>query len=221
MPRCRPRSSSGLPGNPTTRPTLATCTSLSLSLSFSIVAFVAFVALCLFSISLPLFLSSFLIVIVIRCYSAFSLFKRRHHCRHCAKVFCSKCVEKKLPIPKLKYKEPGTYYSIIMLLLLFLFNPFLILFSFPFFYPYFMAFSIIVQYYPPIFSSFPFLVIHSFIHLLITIIIVRVCNTCVTEVQAGGRKYQSTKEVMAQWYLSMGLSLPNGASSPSPSAPVL
>jgi len=91
------------------------------------------------------------------CYATFSLFKRRHHCRHCAKVFCSKCVEHKLPIPKLKYKEP-----------------------------------------------------------------VRVCNSCLTIAQSGGRKYQTTKEVMAQWYSQNGIVPPspqlvaNGASSPTP-----
>lgn len=90
------------------------------------------------------------------CYANFSMFKRRHHCRHCAKVFCSKCVETKLPIPKLKYKEP-----------------------------------------------------------------VRVCNSCLTTAKEGGRKYQKTKEVMSQWYLSNGMVPPNalianGASSPSP-----
>lgn len=88
------------------------------------------------------------------CYANFSLFKRRHHCRHCAKIFCDKCVNHKLPIPKLKYKEN-----------------------------------------------------------------VRVCNTCVTEAQAGGRKYQNTKEIMAQWYSSNGIAPPgspmlNGASPP-------
>lgn len=85
------------------------------------------------------------------CYTQFSLFKRRHHCRHCAKVFCANCTDHKLPIPKLKYKEP-----------------------------------------------------------------VRVCNSCLTEAQAGGRKYQSTKEIMAKWYLSQGISAPNGASPPNP-----
>lgn len=40
------------------------------------------------------------------CYANFSLFTRRHHCRHCAKVFCDKCTKSKTPITKLKYKEP-------------------------------------------------------------------------------------------------------------------
>lgn len=92
------------------------------------------------------------------CYKNFSIFTRRHHCRHCAKVFCDKCTDNKLPIPKLKYKES-----------------------------------------------------------------VRVCTTCLPMVQAGGRKFQSTKEVMVQWnqqYPGPVAAVPNGASSPLPSAPV-
>lgn len=92
------------------------------------------------------------------CYKNFSIFTRRHHCRHCAKVFCDKCTDNKLPIPKLKYKEA-----------------------------------------------------------------VRVCTTCLPMVQAGGRKFQSTKEVMVQWnqqYPGPVAAVPNGASSPLPSAPV-
>jgi len=41
----------------------------------------------------------------LRCSAQFGLFKRRHHCRHCAKVFCDNCCKQKTPIPKLKYKE--------------------------------------------------------------------------------------------------------------------
>jgi hypothetical protein len=89
------------------------------------------------------------------CFANFSVFRRRHHCRHCAKVFCAKCVDNKHAIPKLKYKDP-----------------------------------------------------------------VRVCNACVTTVQSGGRKYQSTKEVMAAWYRANGMTPPgtylNGASAPQP-----
>lgn len=88
------------------------------------------------------------------CHANFSLFNRRHHCRHCAKVFCGKCVDKKMPIPKLKYKEA-----------------------------------------------------------------VRVCSSCVPTVQAGGKKYQSTKEIMIQWQLSQGIIAPDGASSPILPAP--
>lgn len=85
------------------------------------------------------------------CYVKFSLFKRRHHCRHCAKVYCDACVSHKIVIPKLKYKDP-----------------------------------------------------------------VRVCNNCKTEAHAGGKKYQNSKAVMAQWYLANGIVPPvaDGASSP-------
>jgi len=65
------------------------------------------------------------------CNANFSLFNRRHHCRHCAKVVCGKCADNKLPIPNLKYKEA-----------------------------------------------------------------VRVCNTCLPAAQAGGRKFQTAKEVL-------------------------
>eukprot|EP00019_Armaparvus_languidus_P013482 CAMPEP_0168586592 /NCGR_PEP_ID=MMETSP0420-20121227/4374_1 /TAXON_ID=498008 /ORGANISM="Pessonella sp." /LENGTH=403 /DNA_ID=CAMNT_0008621709 /DNA_START=201 /DNA_END=1412 /DNA_ORIENTATION=+ len=40
-----------------------------------------------------------------RCSAGFSFFKRRHHCRHCAKVFCDACCNKKLKIPNLGYDE--------------------------------------------------------------------------------------------------------------------
>jgi hypothetical protein len=39
------------------------------------------------------------------CKMGFSIIKRRHHCRHCARVFCNKCTATKMPIKKLKYKE--------------------------------------------------------------------------------------------------------------------
>lgn len=94
-----------------------------------------------------------------QCFTAFSLLKRRHHCRHCAKVFCSKCTTSKVAIPKLKYKEA-----------------------------------------------------------------VRVCNTCLPTAQQGGRKYQSGKQIMAQWQQSQNPAagmVPNGASysPPPPGAP--
>jgi len=88
------------------------------------------------------------------CSANFSLFTRRHHCRHCAKVFCDKCSSNKLPIPKLKYKDN-----------------------------------------------------------------VRVCTTCLPVAQTGGRKYQNSKDIMAQWHLTNGTvvtMVPNGASPASP-----
>jgi hypothetical protein len=40
-----------------------------------------------------------------KCAASFSLFNRRHHCRHCGKVFCSKCTTKTCKIPNLGYDE--------------------------------------------------------------------------------------------------------------------
>jgi len=40
-----------------------------------------------------------------KCASGFSLLKRRHHCRHCGRVFCQKCTEQKGRIPNLGYDE--------------------------------------------------------------------------------------------------------------------
>lgn len=40
------------------------------------------------------------------CSMEFSLFKRRHHCRHCHKVYCAKCTKQTSTITKLKYKDP-------------------------------------------------------------------------------------------------------------------
>ncbi|EFA78347.1 FYVE-type zinc finger-containing protein [Heterostelium album PN500] len=41
-----------------------------------------------------------------KCNTSFSLFNRKHHCRHCMKVFCGKCTEKQTPITKLAYPKP-------------------------------------------------------------------------------------------------------------------
>lgn len=40
-----------------------------------------------------------------KCSAGFSLFKRRHHCRHCSQVFCADCTKQKTSIKKLKYKD--------------------------------------------------------------------------------------------------------------------
>eukprot|EP01092_Planopodium_desertum_P004275 TRINITY_DN1860_c0_g1_i2.p1 TRINITY_DN1860_c0_g1~~TRINITY_DN1860_c0_g1_i2.p1 ORF type:complete len:230 (-),score=0.53 TRINITY_DN1860_c0_g1_i2:112-768(-) len=41
------------------------------------------------------------------CQSAFSVFNRRHHCRHCGLVFCRACTMKKLPLPRIGVAEPA------------------------------------------------------------------------------------------------------------------
>lgn len=40
-----------------------------------------------------------------RCNAGFSLFKRRHHCRHCAQLFCDDCCKDMQRIPNLGYTE--------------------------------------------------------------------------------------------------------------------
>ncbi|GAM21759.1 hypothetical protein SAMD00019534_049340 [Acytostelium subglobosum LB1] len=40
-----------------------------------------------------------------KCRSNFGLFNRKHHCRHCMKVFCGKCTAKTTPITKLNYPK--------------------------------------------------------------------------------------------------------------------
>eukprot|EP01113_Clastostelium_recurvatum_P001877 TRINITY_DN10779_c0_g1_i1.p1 TRINITY_DN10779_c0_g1~~TRINITY_DN10779_c0_g1_i1.p1 ORF type:complete len:474 (+),score=104.69 TRINITY_DN10779_c0_g1_i1:194-1615(+) len=40
------------------------------------------------------------------CKKGFSLFSRRHHCRHCARVYCDNCTKKRSAIPKLKFNAP-------------------------------------------------------------------------------------------------------------------
>eukprot|EP00029_Vermamoeba_vermiformis_P007421 TRINITY_DN3210_c0_g1_i1.p1 TRINITY_DN3210_c0_g1~~TRINITY_DN3210_c0_g1_i1.p1 ORF type:complete len:553 (+),score=91.08 TRINITY_DN3210_c0_g1_i1:62-1720(+) len=41
-----------------------------------------------------------------QCESKFGLVTRRHHCRNCGKVFCSKCCKDKMPLPQLGYNKP-------------------------------------------------------------------------------------------------------------------
>jgi len=40
-----------------------------------------------------------------KCNMTFSLFKRRHHCRHCGKIFCDKCTVRQTKIPNLGYND--------------------------------------------------------------------------------------------------------------------
>jgi len=40
-----------------------------------------------------------------KCSASFGLFKRKHHCRHCGKVFCDNCTKKEVKIPNLGYVE--------------------------------------------------------------------------------------------------------------------
>jgi hypothetical protein len=40
------------------------------------------------------------------CSAKFGLFKRRHHCRHCGRVFCDGCTNHQMKIPALSYDEP-------------------------------------------------------------------------------------------------------------------
>jgi len=90
------------------------------------------------------------------CRNNFSLFNRRHHCRHCNQVFCGKCCTKNSTIPKLKYNTP-----------------------------------------------------------------VRVCENCFPAAQAGGKKYQSPKAVMASFLQAQQPMLPPQVApvTPFPSAP--
>ncbi|KYQ92713.1 FYVE-type zinc finger-containing protein [Tieghemostelium lacteum] len=73
-----------------------------------------------------------------KCNASFSLFNRKHHCRHCMRIFCGKCTENKTPILKLNYPKP-----------------------------------------------------------------VRVCEECLPVAQAGGVKYQSAKQHLAQYHQSL------------------
>jgi len=73
-----------------------------------------------------------------KCNCSFSLFNRKHHCRHCMKVFCGKCTDKKTPITKLAYPKP-----------------------------------------------------------------VRVCDECYPVASQGGVKYQSAKQMLAQYNASL------------------
>ncbi len=40
------------------------------------------------------------------CGVKFTIYERRHHCRHCGKVFCSSCTQYKAEIPRLKIMQP-------------------------------------------------------------------------------------------------------------------
>lgn len=37
------------------------------------------------------------------CGSAFTVFRRRHHCRNCGRLFCGRCSANEMPIPELGY----------------------------------------------------------------------------------------------------------------------
>ncbi|KAJ1466648.1 hypothetical protein T484DRAFT_1922153 [Baffinella frigidus] len=40
------------------------------------------------------------------CMATFTLMNRRHHCRHCGKIFCATCCREKRPLPKFDYLQP-------------------------------------------------------------------------------------------------------------------
>lgn len=40
------------------------------------------------------------------CAASFTLFNRRHHCRHCGAIFCKKCCSQKTNLPRLGYSTP-------------------------------------------------------------------------------------------------------------------
>jgi len=40
------------------------------------------------------------------CHTHFGLLHRKHHCHHCGGVFCSKCAQHEIPIPKFHYPNP-------------------------------------------------------------------------------------------------------------------
>mmetsp|Transcript_44938 Transcript_44938/g.119582 ORF Transcript_44938/g.119582 Transcript_44938/m.119582 type:complete len:101 (+) Transcript_44938:3-305(+) len=41
-----------------------------------------------------------------KCKVAFSLFLRKHHCRHCGKIFCEDCSSKQCTIPQYEITKP-------------------------------------------------------------------------------------------------------------------
>jgi hypothetical protein len=40
------------------------------------------------------------------CSSAFTVVRRRHHCRNCGKVFCGKCSANSVPLPRYGHLKP-------------------------------------------------------------------------------------------------------------------
>lgn len=41
-----------------------------------------------------------------KCKEPFTTFRRKHHCRHCAAIFCNDCSGKTSPIPKFGFEKP-------------------------------------------------------------------------------------------------------------------
>ncbi|XP_073963220.1 lateral signaling target protein 2 homolog isoform X1 [Choristoneura fumiferana] len=41
-----------------------------------------------------------------RCAASFTAFRRRHHCRHCGKVFCASCSSNSIPLPRFGQMKP-------------------------------------------------------------------------------------------------------------------
>eukprot|EP01103_Thecamoeba_quadrilineata_P000121 TRINITY_DN10097_c0_g1_i1.p1 TRINITY_DN10097_c0_g1~~TRINITY_DN10097_c0_g1_i1.p1 ORF type:complete len:545 (+),score=82.98 TRINITY_DN10097_c0_g1_i1:114-1748(+) len=41
-----------------------------------------------------------------RCKTPFTIFVRKHHCRHCGKIYCANCSSKSLTLPTLQYLSP-------------------------------------------------------------------------------------------------------------------
>ena len=42
----------------------------------------------------------------INCNNKFSLTLRKHHCRNCGKIYCTKCCKQKIMLPNLQYNNP-------------------------------------------------------------------------------------------------------------------
>ena len=40
------------------------------------------------------------------CFAPFTVFNRRHHCRHCGSIFCKKCAGERVLLPRLGYDTP-------------------------------------------------------------------------------------------------------------------
>ena len=40
------------------------------------------------------------------CFAPFTVFNRRHHCRHCGSIFCKKCAAERVLLPRLGYDKP-------------------------------------------------------------------------------------------------------------------